>query len=91
MKQDEQLQSHSGNPAAAQQESEREDCELESVSSQNLIMQSIKEAVVHMDAKQKRLRENPNLTGVYERMIQQLESDVRGHIKVSFFGVNPLP
>ena len=54
-------------------------------------MQSIKEAVLHMDAKQKRLRENPNLTGVYERMIQQLESDVRGHIKVSFFGVNPLP
>lgn len=80
MKQDERLQTQ---PNPAQSEAEED---LESVSSQNLIMQSIKEAIVHMDAKQKRLKENPNLTGVYERMIQQLESDVRGHIKVSNAG-----
>ena len=66
MKQDERLQTQP-NPTHASQ-SEAED-DLESVSSQNLIMQSIKEAVVHMKAKEKRLKENPNLTGVYERMI----------------------
>ena len=52
-----------------------------SVQSNNLIMQSMKEALKGMNEKAKRYKENG--TNQYERIIQKLESDVRGHIKVS--------
>lgn len=52
-----------------------------SVESNNLIMQSMKEALKGMNEKAKRYKENG--TNQYERIIQKLESDVRGHIKVN--------
>jgi predicted transcriptional regulator len=53
---------------------------LGSVSSQNLIMQSMKEAVHALNEKNQRYKEQG--TNPYEKMVQKLESDVRGHIKL---------
>lgn len=53
---------------------------LGSVGSQNLIMQSMKEAVYALNEKNQRYKEQG--TNPYEKMVQKLESDVRGHIKL---------
>ena len=53
-----------------------------SIGSENLIMVSMKDALQSMNEKKQ-------LTGVkqYENMVQKLESDVRGHFKVSIASV----
>ena len=53
-----------------------------SVESSNLIMQSMRDAIISMNEKVKRIKSSG--TNQYEKMIQKLESDVRGHIKVSY-------
>jgi hypothetical protein len=53
-----------------------------SIESQNLIQQSMKEALMHMvksGGKEKNLKEPPR---EYEKMIQKLEADIRGHIRL---------
>ena len=45
-------------------------------------MCSIREAVAAMNEKAKKMKANG--TNPYERQLQQLESDVRGHIKVTY-------
>lgn len=53
------------------------------VESQNLIQQSMKEALIHMvkngDKNKSKLKEPPK---EYERIIQKLEADIRGHIRL---------
>ncbi len=51
-----------------------------SVESQNLIMQSMRDALITMNEKAKRMKANG--VNQFEKMCQKLESDVRGHIKV---------
>lgn len=53
-----------------------------SVGSDNLIMVSMKDAVVAMNEKARRHKGEQHYH--YERQLQKLEGDIRGHFKVSF-------
>ena len=57
-----------------------------SVESSNLIMQSMRDALITMNEKAKRMKANG--INQFEKMCQKLESDVRGHIKVRNIGTD---
>jgi hypothetical protein len=54
-----------------------------SIESQNLIQQSMKEALLHMmNSSGKQTKKQPEPPKVYEKIIQKLEADIRGHIRL---------
>lgn len=56
-----------------------------SINSDNLIMVSIKDALVVMNEKSKKYKDDP--VGQFEKIAQKLESDIRSHIKVFFISL----